>query len=175
MLQITTSSSIYLHHTYLYLVLVVLLFLPCVIFCNVNLCNEIRTYVCTYPILSILIIKISNSTNHVRTIAELPFWNFAPQITTFQFSMYMLGIDLQFLHLTLHMIGPCQFVYNINNVNNVKYVQIADNAGNLSFINLTMNELIVDWTNITIHNHCIPLNWQQRNAPGSIEREAMKL
>ena len=139
MLQITTSSSIYLHHTYLYLVLVVLLFLPCIIFCNVNLCNEIRTYVCTYPILSILIIKISNSTNHVRTIAEL-FWIFAPQITTFQFSMFMLGIDLQFLHLTLHMIGPCQFVYNINNVNNVKYVQIADNAGNLSFINLSYDE-----------------------------------
>ena len=140
MLQITTSSSIYLHHTYLYLVLEVILFLPCIIFCNVNLCNEIRTYVCTYPILSILIIKISNSTNHVRTIAELPFWIFAPQITTFQFSMFMLGIDLQFLHLTLHMIGPCQFVYNINNVNNVKYVQIADNAGNLSFINLTYDE-----------------------------------
>ena len=66
--------------------------------------------------------------------------NFSPQITTFQFSMYILGIDLQFLHLTLHMIGPCQFVYNINNVNNVKYVQIADNAGNLSFINLSYDE-----------------------------------
>ena len=43
--------SIYIY-TYLYLVLVVLLFLPCIIFCNENLCNEIRTYLCTYPILS---------------------------------------------------------------------------------------------------------------------------